>query len=372
MTNAFDQLTFRTARGLAIVPYNRLEEAHGCRFDSRALHRTGFGVALSKQLDGPVLELDQNMALLLHVLRDAGPLPDHAIDSLDDGLEEELAKLVLSGILEVFENECFHSGSDALALLGLQTSTDENPESVSAILSHSAIKHVCAMQGLVPAQVFSALYRFNTIPASRHLREMVDDACFLKLDEIGSFWQRSETMPGWLYFQKRSAVNEVACEAKLYVSPQPSALPEALHAVARVLQKHERTSFKVGTGVAGRIRPDKLVVYFPSVESLLILAGEIEEQVAHLPAQGVPFTAAFTRDGMLSWGVDPRPEDPQDSQKSWRQWVTETIATLIHELRTQTLPPSNDLYALVIERMSLQGIDINTFKPRASWINEHR
>ena len=372
MMITFDQLTFRTARGLSLVPYNRLEEAHGCRFDSRALHRTGFGVALSKQVDGPALELDQSTALLLHVLRDAGPLPDFVIDSLDDSLEEELAKLVLSGIIEIFDKDCFHSGSDALVILGLKTGTDENSDSVSAKLSHSAIKHVCAMQGLVPAQVFSALYRYNTIPASRHLRETVDDTCFLKLDEIGSFWHRSETMPGWLYFQKRSAVNEAACEAKLYVSPQPSALPEALHAVAKVLQNHERTSFKVGTGVAGRIRPDKLVVYCPSVESLLVVAGEIEEQVAHLPAQGVPFTAAFTRDGMLSWGIDPRPEDGQDSQKSWRQWVTETIAMLIHELRAQALPPSNELYALVIERMSLQGININTFKPRASWINEHR
>jgi len=179
-------------------------------------------------------------------------------------------------------------------------------------------------------------------------------------------------MPGWLYFQKRSAVNDAACEAKLYVSPQPSALPEAVHAVARVLQNHVRTSFKVGTGVAGRIRPDKLVVYCPSVESLLMVAGEIEKQVAHLPAQGVPFTAAFTRDGMLSWGVDPRPEDGQDSQKSCRQWVTQTIAIVLHELRTQTLPSSHDLYALVLERMSLQRIDINTFKPRASWINKHR
>ena len=123
-------------------------------------------------------------------------------------MEEELAKLVLSGVIEVFDDDCFYSGSDALVLLGLQTSTDENLELVSAILSHSAIEHVCGMQGLVPAQVFSALYRYNTIPALRYLREVVDDASFLKLDENSSFWQRSETMPGWVYFESRLHMND--------------------------------------------------------------------------------------------------------------------------------------------------------------------
>src|SRR6185369_17737552 len=55
---------------------------------------------------------------------------------------------------------------------------------------------------------------------------------------------------------------------KLYVSPHPDSLPQTFSTLIDVLSEHEHLQFKVGGSALGILRPDKLVVYFESVESL--------------------------------------------------------------------------------------------------------
>ena len=125
---------------------------------------------------------------------------------------------------------------------------------------------------------------------------------------------------------------------KLYVSPSPSAVPDAFKITAEVLHELRAPAFKVGADLHGLLRPDKLVAYFASFEHLAAAATRLRDQLAGLPAHGVPFTAEISTDGLLSWGVDPprRERGLTWSGDSWRLWVVGQLAAGLLAARSST------------------------------------
>ncbi len=405
----FSHHVFRTARGLRLVPYNRLANEARQLLASSTLEGDGFGVALPADDSGRVIEVDTETALLFHVLEEAGPLPDHVLAILDEQTRHRLSDFILSGLLELQEGERFVSGAEAEGLM-LNTGSGED---ATSRLSHQAIARLFQYPVQSSLQVIQRLYSHNRIPNSNlWRRRLIDDTAFLGISSLDAAWQSSDSATGWHYLSRASQQpghhrdrvhdNADGCrdEAKLYISVQPNDLPDALAITANILKHHDCDSFKVGAGVEGVLRPDKLVAYFPSLDALRRAAEELAPAISGLSPQGVPFTAAFTPDGLLSWGVDPD-HNALGERKSWRQWVVERIAELHSEALAQMSmpgiqqkkqspseqssnvipstgspvePESSSQLAIrwLLTRLQLDGIDTHTFKPRQTWIRENR
>jgi hypothetical protein len=151
---------------------------------------------------------------------------------------------------------------------------------------------------------------------------------------------------------------------KLYVSPAFDDLPAAFEAVADLLAFSPGVlGFKVGRSLADLCRPDKLVVYFTRQEDLQQGASALRDRLAGYAAHGVPFTAAVTLDGMLSWGVDPpRSLAGLTAEGSWRQWVTGRLADYIFAAVGADMLPVEP-WQFALERLQLDGVDTETWIP---------
>jgi hypothetical protein len=160
------------------------------------------------------------------------------------------------------------------------------------------------------------------------------------------------TYPGWLSFAltPMPLLTQAAC--KLYVSPRPEALAAAFPIIAETFAEMEVRSFKVGRGIEGLLRPDKIVAYFDSRSDLDALADTLCERLNGCPAQGVPFTTEAGLDGLLSWGIDP---PPSTEALSWRSWITKRLANEIVKAR-----PSSDSVAVATALSAVTALGVNT------------
>src|SRR5688572_16251176 len=113
------------------------------------------------------------------------------------------------------------------------------------------------------------------------------------------------THPGWISFGDEAIAADAAPACKLYVSPMPDSLPRAFPIVAETFAGASVRSFKVGRGLHGLLRPDKIVAYFDDRSHLDDVARTLGALLDGCRAQGTPFTADAGGDGLLSWGVDP-------------------------------------------------------------------
>ena len=116
------------------------------------------------------------------------------------------------------------------------------------------------------------------------------------------------------------------------------------------------------------LRPDKLVAYFGSFEQLSLAAEQLARSLDGCPVHGVPFTAALTADGLLSWGLDPPAGErllPWQTGESWRVWVAHRLAIALLAARgagATAIEP----WHFALERLALEGIDTGTWTPSAA------
>ena len=158
------------------------------------------------------------------------------------------------------------------------------------------------------------------------------------------------TYPGWLGFARIGAPLGTATTCKLYVSPNPEALAAAFPVIADVFNAMDVRAFKVGRGLDGLLRPDKIVAHFDDGGHLEAVAMKLRKALHGYPAQGVPFSTGFDADGMLSWGIDP----PYGSEAaSWRSWVTKRLADAL----VAPFSRGQDRLASVLNHMARIGVD---------------
>jgi hypothetical protein len=144
---------------------------------------------------------------------------------------------------------------------------------------------------------------------------------------------------------------------KLYVSPRPEALPDAFPRIADAFVRSDVRSFKVGRGIEGLLRSDKIVAYFEDRTHMEKVAGALARSLRGCPAQGVPFTAEVSGNGLLSWGVDP---PLGDAAASWRSWITKRLAA---SLTARRLTSCADSVAAALSDIRLAGVDPDRWLP---------
>jgi hypothetical protein len=143
---------------------------------------------------------------------------------------------------------------------------------------------------------------------------------------------------------------------------------EALEVIIGALPHSQGiTGFKVGAGLWAISRPDKILIYFTQLDDLYRFSDLLRTRLSGCAAHGVPFSAAVSEDGLLSWGADPPRSTQAERTTSWRMWVTCRLAEYLVSARTaalNTLEP----WEYALERLSLAGIDTRTWIPaNAMW-----
>ena len=228
-----------------------------------------------------------------------------------------------------------------------------------AELSRSALRYGVRVMALPEPRLAGRIYDFGRRPLTDRLRRQFPDAAAMSAfveSSCGPALRRDwHELPGTPHWRRWAVVGASSrIEGKLYVSVAPEALPEAVATIAALARAPSIAAFKVAAGAAGICRPDRLVVYVSAFEDLPNLGALLRGRLAGCPADGVPFTAALTPDGMLSWAVD-RP-----SGASWRQWLAGRLAQHLHVAADAGVPGPG---RFAVDRLGLDGVDTVRWTP---------
>ncbi|MEY2440806.1 MAG: hypothetical protein QOJ46_232 [bacterium] len=396
------QATLRANPEYELVLLDRLSAAE------RALLEAGeecYGVLRPRSgTDLPLRTASPDTALLFLTLGEPAGLPSYLRGHPGGHTDRALARLVVDGVLEIEHEGAFSSGAQAAEIVLRGRSTGGRGR--IGELSAAALRYgqVLAMHGLPEDALALRLYCYGRRPVSEagahRLGEVASLYALLGIDAGGaarpaldSGWRPTPLKPGrenyWRSWQARrapAARRRDDAGYKLYVSPDVDALNTAFAAVAGSLATARGvTAFKVGSDAHGLCRPDKLVVYFDRLDDLQAGAATLRAELDGCPAHGIPFTAAVTADGLLSWGADPPALD--DDATSWRLWVSQRLAEYLvlgdatradsghgaqHAVGVAVDRASSDVepWQFALERLRLAGIDTDTWIPASGMWEE--
>ena len=234
-------------------------------------------------------------------------------------------------------------------------------------LSLAALRMAASSSLSDPAVIAQWLYRFGTVPRDlaieRDFGPDDDPMAVLGMTIGGGARRRLEaayeatSFSGWYSFARMASAAQLSPICKLYISPRPEALAYAFPLIADELVRIEVRSFKVGRGIEGLLRPDKIVAYFDERAHMLAAAAVLERALVQCPVQGVPFTADVGGNGLLSSGVDP---PPGSVALSWRAWITKRLAA---SLAARVGEPADVRLAGTLADLRFARIDPDTWQP---------
>jgi hypothetical protein len=371
MSTNFDTLTLRSNPAYRAVPWNRLgpevRQAVEIEPDS-------YGVLAPRDgRDLPLIAVDRDTALLFLSLQEPGPAPDFAM--VEGDADRILRRLIFDSVLQVEQAGTFVSGSDACELLGVARGDRSGR---FAQISIDALKYAASLDHADPATLAQKLYSYNRRPITPALRRRLPDrkACLSfvgigggheTLRAISRLWSPGADDAPWLVFTRRQPLRQrVGQSCKLYVGLAFEELPDRLPLIAEILAAGGATQFKIGTDLDGLLRPDKLVAYFPSKESLSDTAQALLPGFSNRTVHAVPFTAEIAESGALSWGMDPGKAWFGD-RLSWRQWMCEKLAAALVAARSSASNAAVAPWEFALERLRLEGVNTATFMPTGNW-----
>ena len=308
----------------------------------------------------------------------------------DDEYRNDVIDLVLDGVLEIESGDGFVSGADAFPIFF----PDPPPvptDGAIARLSREALEHAEDLATNDASALTSALYAYNRIPLTRFwLSRFADREAVLT--HIGAdtgqlksmlerYWMISPAENAAYWISWRSRANDrhhmPGPTYKLYVSPRPERIRDAFHALVRVLSDFPGAGFKIGPDASGLLRPDKLVSYFTSRESLDRAARALKNELAGCPAHGIPFSAGIDEDGLLSWGMDPPDSERALSwqqRESWRLWIAMRLANALAIAKrsatratTRSQSTAVEPWRFAVERLRRHAVNFETWTPTTIW-----
>jgi hypothetical protein len=235
-----------------------------------------------------------------------------------------------------------------------------------AALSTVALVQVCAAYPASVAEAALRLYSFGRLPFIAWRRAGYDDArLHAELATAASpAWVAVASGPPdgpwWAWRPRHVESAPTAGGWKLYVSPQPHRMIDAVRATLNAAADLPVVSAKCGGDAQGLLRPDKIVVHLQSRAAIDALAARLVRALQGCSAHGVPFTAELGGDGLLSWGRDPPPDPAHGRQTlSWRTWITWRLA----EGLMASAPVCGDPCAEALKRIAAAGVDARTWAP---------
>jgi hypothetical protein len=378
-----EERVFRTSAAYQLVLFDRLAPEEQAAFGDLAVDPDFYGILRpAAGSGGTVKAVGRDTALLLLTLREPGSLPSYLRRAADSRNGREITALVLDGVLEVADGDRFLSGPGAVALLDPARGEPGGGGRLAA-LSRDALRYADALGLDDPHRISARLYGYHRLPlAPRWLRRFDGNggvARALGLSSgggVASGWSAHDrAAEGWLVFTPRRPPSAPSpgggASYKLYLSPLPEALGDAVAGLRETLPRCRAQQLKIGADAAGLLRPDKIVLYFSGFEGLAEAADRLGERLAGLAVHGVPFTAEAAGDGLLSWGIDP-PSSVQlpswRGRESWRLWLTNrlAVALLAGRRAAEEDPEVVAPWRFALARLAADGIDVERWVPEPS------
>lgn len=317
-------------------------------------------------------EVSPDAALLFLALQHEGRVPDYFRSLFGPNMENRLIRLILDGILEVEHEGEFVSGLRASELLpGKETCPARGR---IATLSIEALRYVEALGALSNPEMTRRLYDFGRRPATpaqkRAFHQGVTDpvagALSTARPALDRYWVPARSMDSyWIRWRPIGVSNYgEPTRFKLYISAALSDVADAIQAATEILGQSPGVSgLKLGRGFAGLTRPDKLIAYFSRLDDLQEAGWRLHRRLHGCEAQGVPFTAELSSDGLLSWGADP-PRAVPGQPGSWRLWLACKLATHFETARMANV--SSPIWRSVLDRLRADGVDPQTWIPASN------
>jgi hypothetical protein len=368
MTAAWSGATFRAGSRFELKRFDELTPSQ--QEPLRELQRDGdfYGLLLPRPAQSAnIKSIGRDTAALLHSLATPARLDAALAES------EDVVDLVLDGVLEIEDGSDFVCGADALPIV----CGDDFPE--PAGLSADALRYAADLVSSDAATLSTALYLYNRIPTSRFWQARFPDreAVLAHLGAespplssmLEARWQRMTPAqsPGWIAWHPREPRLGGNMTFKLYVGARPEEIRDVFTTVIRVLAGFGGFDLKIGHDAAGLLRPDKLVLYFPSRHALDEVAGELRRALAGCRAHGVPFTAPIGGDGVLSWGLDP-PDSARPlswlGRESWRLWLATQLGAAMAFAKCSSSRRAVEPWRFALERVRRMGVDVERWTPR--------
>jgi hypothetical protein len=384
----------RASPAYDLVLFDRLPDSERHLLREVAADPDCYGVLRPREQSAFTLKvISRDTALLLFALREAGTLPRFAAQALGGECANTIGRMILDGILEIEIDGAMISGPDASVVIGSRPFAAANESSLAAI-SRRAIAYAASLELEDPLELSARLYAYNCIPASRRWRESLpaEDATahYLGLSDgpaaraLPGGWQALPESPVWISWRREDGTRRPAQRAspavtyKLYISPAPQSLREAVQATAESVAHSNAQQWKVGKGIHNLLRPDKMVVYFSQFADLQEAALKILSRLEGCPAHGVPFTAELAAAGLLSWGIDPAAAAATVAWlggESWRGKLCDRLAMAIvqkgRRARSEVGSETAELSGVVqfaLHRLRLEGIHTDTFAPAPGFV----
>ena len=256
-----------------------------------------------------------------------------------------VARLVLDGALEIEHDDGFVTGPRAHGAV-FATGEPASPRGRLGELSADALRYASALGLGDVGELSWRLYGYGAIPHSTRLDRLLDGDLSARLDGY-----EAHLNPGWLAWTR--CEQRAALPFKLYVSPQPVELDACFGVLTHVLVEHEAPSFKVGRGVHGRLRPDKLVVYLPDFDRLQRLASAVRQALV------LRFSRAQERDPLATL------EDAFDALALFiNSSVLVTAGSPGADDRPVTLGPGQVVGAYEVEQLVSALVDTEVYRVR--------
>ena len=382
-----DRRALRANPAYRLVLFDRLEPAERAALAGPAAEPDFYGVLRPVPGSGlGIKSVDRETALLFLTLREAGPLPGYVRALRGEETWRLVARLVADGVLEIAADVPgggFLSGAAAMEVLAPRAHPPGRGR--LAELSLAALRYGSRLAIDDPLALSWRLYGFNRLPLTpawrRRLASAADVESYLGIDRGGPHrrlldeaFVATGSDAGWLSWSasRPGAPRGRGGDAsfKLYVSPQPEALPALMDSLLGGLADAGAASFKIGSAASGLLRPDKVVAYFADFEALAAAAEPLAGRLAGAPVHGVPFTSEIAGGGLLSWGIDPPPGGntlPWSGVASWRLWLTHRLARALLQARAAA---AAEPWTFALERLELEGIDTASWTPPAALFRE--
>lgn len=331
-----------------------------------------YGILLPREVkDLEPVSISADTALLFFTLTEPGRLPRYAVDRLGEDAPSVVARLVADGVLEILHDGAFLTGPAGAEILAASV-----PEGDCRDRSVAALRYAQHLTHLGEQELARRLYFHGRQPISPALSRRFPDSAAIEAylglgpdgpvrGRLGEKWAELAVAASgrehWRQWLPRGP--RAPARYKLYVSPAVSDFPTAIGEVAAVLPSAPGlVGFKIGSGLEGLCRPDKLILYFLHLDDLNAFARRLEARLAGCAAHGVAFTAPVTRDGLLAWGADP---PGFERPISWRLWVAQRLAAYLIETLSVELKHLQP-WEFARERLRLNGIDVRTWVPAAN------
>ncbi len=313
--------------------------------------------------------ISPDTALLFLTLQRDGPVPDYFRSLFGGRTDNCLLRLVFDGILEVEHEGAFVSGPDARKpLLGDEAYSGKG---LIAALSIEALRYGEALGDLTIPEMTRRLYGFGRRPVTSAQKRVFHHAGIHTFSgflgsvplAIDRYWALAQSANAhWVMWHPiRNNDDGEPGRYKLYVSPGLSHVAEAFATSAEILGQHAGVrALKLGRGLPGLTRPDKLVAYFSRFDDLQEAGAGLYRRLGGCSVHGVPFTAELSPDGLLSWGAD-RPRTVPGQPESWRFWIAGRLAAHFETARRGDV--SGPLWRFVLDRLRLDGVNPETWAP---------